>query len=120
MSNYPDGFSQLDHDRAFDAPPKDNRAEIEDTKAQIKALEVPTYFAGFRAGRMSLTRAFTEQIGPAKLRAVQEALKHAPISEEAQQWLEDACANLEEFARYAIRLEAELYERLSNLEEDAQ
>ena len=117
MSNMPDGCSQADHDRAFDAPTKDNAVEIFDIKAKIKALEVPFFNMGFCVGYKSLTKIFGEELSPKALIAVQQSLVNAPISEEAQQWLEDACANLEEFARYAIRLEAELYQRLSELED---
>lgn len=43
MSNYPDGFSQIDHDQAFDAEPAEDPGAAEDREYQdYKDSQLPS------------------------------------------------------------------------------
>ena len=93
--------------------------EIAEVKRRIESLKTPTgYFWGIAVSNMPLTKLLETMANVDALRAVEKQLRKADINNEACEWLEEAIANLDEFTRYAIKLESDLWERLIELEDD--
>ena len=95
------------------------RDELDAVEARIKVLEVGKYHMGFCVGRITLEELFTKHLSAKVLSQIQDQLNRheGAISEEAHCWLEEARANLGQFAEYMLALESKLIAQAEEIEE---
>ena len=99
--------------------------ELDKIEQKLKDLEIPTYMngLGFRSGSKLITVALKNHANAGALNAIASKLERfkkedCPISEDAFEWLGEACNNLDQFTAYCDDLVDKLYTRKEEIEHE--